>query len=104
MYEEIEVAMAAPVGDQESERMLGARPVGRPVSASTVGLMPLKVEGKRSFFRGREVFGGAIVGGMLVFRFGCWLFRWWSALKSRIAKLELAFVKLQQPRSARQLE
>ena len=61
MYEEMEVAMALPVGDQESERMLGARPVGRPVSARTMGLMPLKVEGKRSFLRGREVFGGAIV-------------------------------------------
>ena len=61
MYEEIEVAMALPVGDQESERMLGARPVGRPVSARTTGLMPLNVEGNRSFFKGREVFGGAIV-------------------------------------------
>ena len=55
------MAMALPVGDQESERMLGARPVGRPVSARTVGLMPLNVEGKRSFFKGREVFGGAMV-------------------------------------------
>jgi hypothetical protein len=53
--------MALPVGDQESERMLGARPVGRPVSARTTGLMPLNVEGKRSFFKGREVFGGAMV-------------------------------------------
>lgn len=58
----MEVAIAPPVGDQESERMLGARPVGRPVSARTAGLMPLKVVGKRSFFRGREVFGGAMVG------------------------------------------
>jgi hypothetical protein len=40
---------------------LGARPVGRPVSARTTGLMPLNVEGKRSFFKGREVFGGAMV-------------------------------------------
>ena len=43
--------------------MLGARPDGRPVSARTVVLMPLKVDGKRSFFRGREVFGGAMVVG-----------------------------------------
>ena len=48
--------------------MLGARPVGRPVSAQTVVLMPLKVEGKRSFLRGREVFGGAIAVGV-----GIWL-------------------------------
>jgi hypothetical protein len=46
--------------------MLGARPDGRPVSARTTGLMPLKVEGKRSFLRGREVFGGAIVGVVLL--------------------------------------
>jgi len=65
MYEEIEVAMALPVGDHDSERMLGARPVGRPVSARTVDLMPLNVEGNRSFLRGREVFGGAMVGGLL---------------------------------------
>lgn len=53
--------MREPVGDHESERMLGARPDGRPVSARTVVLMPLKVDGQRSFFRGREVFGGAMV-------------------------------------------
>lgn len=58
----MEVAIALPVGDHESERMLGASPVGRPVSARTAVLMPLKVEGKRSFLRGREVFGGAMVG------------------------------------------
>jgi THO complex subunit 3 len=42
----MEVAMREPVGDHESERMLGARPDGRPVSARTVVLMPLKVDGK----------------------------------------------------------
>lgn len=56
------MAIALPDGDHESERMLGARPDGRPVSARTVVLMPLKVVGKRSFLRGREVFGGAMVG------------------------------------------
>lgn len=55
------MAMRLPAGDHESERMLGARPDGRPVSARTVVLMPLKVDGKMSFFRGREVFGGAMV-------------------------------------------
>jgi hypothetical protein len=34
-----------------------------------VVLMPLKVDGKRSFFRGREVFGGAMV-------VGCWCCGW----------------------------
>ena len=105
MYEEIEVAMALPVGDQESERMLGARPVGRPVSARTTGLMPLNVEGNRSFFKGREVFGGAIVK-VDVFVYVvrcCWWFGWRSALKSRTtAKLELKFAKLNS--RARQLE
>lgn len=78
------MAMALPVGDQESERMLGARPVGRPVSARTTGLMPLNVEGKRSFFRGREVFGGAMVkAGSMFMSWCCGWFGWQSALRGR---------------------
>ena len=46
------MAMRLPAGDHESERMLGARPDGRPVSARTVVLMPLKVDGKRRHVRG----------------------------------------------------
>lgn len=58
----MDVARAVPVGDQDSERMLGARPVARPVSARIVGLEEfLKAVGRLSFFRGREVLGGAIV-------------------------------------------
>lgn len=68
------MAMREPVGDHESERMLGARPDGRPVSARTVVLMPLKVDGKRSFFRGREVFGGAMVVGCFLL-VGMWVLR-----------------------------
>lgn len=57
------VAIALPVGDQAMERMLGARAVGRPVSAKMMGLIGLKVEAKRSLRRGREVLGGAIGRG-----------------------------------------
>lgn len=54
--------MAVPAGDQDNERMLGARPVARPVSARIVGLEAfLKAVERLSFFIGREVFGGAIV-------------------------------------------
>ena len=99
------MAMALPVGDQESERMLGARPVGRPVSARTTGLMPLNVEGKRSFFKGREVFGGAMVEAEfyvdVVVLWVVWLAE--RIERSRIVKLELAW-EASQPRSARQLE
>ena len=82
--------MREPVGDHESERMLGARPDGRPVSARTVVLMPLKVDGKRSFFRGREVFGGAMVVGVVVV---CGWFGFvvvgGSALEERVVKWKL---------------
>ena len=81
--------MREPVGDHESERMLGARPDGRPVSARTVVLMPLKVDGKRSFFRGREVFGGAMVVGC------CWcLFVVWVLLLEVGARWKRGFVEL----------
>ena len=75
--------MREPVGDHESERMLGARPDGRPVSARTVVLMPLKVDGKMSFFRGREVFGGAMVVGCCWYLFVVWVC--WCRLE-RIAR------------------
>lgn len=59
------------MGDHDSERILGARPEGRPVSARTAVLMSLKVVGKMSFFSGREVFGGAmVVAGAVVFGSG----------------------------------
>lgn len=79
--------MREPVGDHESERMLGARPDGRPVSARTVVLMPLKVDGKRSFFRGREVFGGAMIA--VVVNFVWFVVGGWSALEERVVKWKL---------------
>ena len=67
-YEEMAVAICDPVGDHESERMLGARLDGRPAdSEKRTGLSGLKVGLKRSFLSGREVLGAvaAMCAGIL---------------------------------------
>lgn len=65
MFADVHVAISAPVGDHDKERILGTRAEGRGVvdSVKRVGLRGLKTLGKMSFFRGLERRGGAIGGG-----------------------------------------
>lgn len=61
------VAICDPVGDHDSERMLGARLDGRPAdSEKMTGLSGLKVGAKLSFLSGREVLGAAAMGAGMV--------------------------------------
>lgn len=60
------VAIAAPVGDQATCRILGACAEGRADSENMVGLRFLKAVGKRSFFSGR-----LRVGAGMTMRYDC---------------------------------
>lgn len=65
------VAICDPVGDHDSERMLGARLDGRPAdSEKSTGLRGLKVGEKLSFLSGREVLGAVAAMGAGMFLLG----------------------------------